>query len=159
MSRNELILDKGIIKALATADTVTAFQNGEYHKLVAYPKSGSVDTFSTFSLRGNVYGGGSYERAKHADSSCHIWRTDVFRLLKAGDVIELEWHPDNNSPANRKRGLVRQELYLVILRKKGTKGEVERIRVLLDVQVQDMNDSWLMCKGYDIKRTCEWDAA
>lgn len=159
MSNNELILTKEVIKVLATAESVVAFQDGDYHKLVAYPKSGSTNIFSTLSLRGNVYGGGAYERMKYASSSCHIWRTGVFGLLKAGDAIELEWHPDNNSPANRKRGLVRQELYLVILRKKGTKGDIERIKVLLDVQVQDMNDSWLMCKGYDIKRTCEWDAA
>jgi hypothetical protein len=159
MSNNELILNKIALKALATAESVVAFQDGDYHKLVAYPKSGSTNMFSTFYLRGNVYGGGAYERQKYASSSCHIWRADIFRMLKDGDAIELEWHPDNNSPANRKRGLVRQELYLVIIRKKGTKGDIDRIKVLIDVQVQDMNDSWLMCKGYDIKRTCEYDAA
>lgn len=159
MSNNELILTKEVIKALATADSMVAFQDGDYHKLVVYPKNGS-QMHSTLPLKGNVCGGG-WDNAKYGKSSAYLsYRNDVFKLLKAGDAIELEWHPDNGSEFTRKRGLVVQDLYLVINRPKGSKGERERIKVLLDSQVfDDSNRSIWMCQGYEIKRTCQYDAA
>ncbi len=159
MASSELILTKEVIKALATADSMVAFQDGDYHKLVVYPNRDAM-MHSTLPLKGSVCGGG-WDNAKYGKSSAYLsYRNDVFKLLKAGDAIELEWHPDNGSEFTRKRGLVAQDLYLVINRPKGSKGERERIKVLLDSQIfDDSNRSIWMCKGYEIKRTCQYDAA
>lgn len=159
MSNDELILTKEVIKALATAESLVAFQDGDYHKLVVYPNRDSM-MHSILPLKGGIWGGG-YDNAKHGKSSADLsYRKDAFRLLKVGDGIELEWHPDNGSEFTRERGLVVQELYLVINRAKGSKGDRERIKVLLDSGVfDDSNQSIWMCKGYDIKRKCEYDAA
>lgn len=159
MSNNEFILTKEVIKALATSDSMVAFQDGDYHKLVVYPTSDS-QAHMTLPLQGRVCGGG-WDNAKYGKSSAYLsYRKDVFKLLKVGDSIELEWHPDNGSEFTRKRGLVSQDLYLIINRPKGSKGDKERIRILLDSQVfDDTNQSIWMCKGYDIKRKCEYDAA
>jgi hypothetical protein len=159
MSNNELILTKEVIKALATAESLVAFQDGNHHKLVVYPNRDAM-MHSTIPLKGSIWGGG-YDNHKYGKSSAYLsYRKDAFKLLKVGDSIELEWHPDNGSEFTRKRGLVIQELYLVINRPKGSKGDRERIKVLLDTGVfDDSNQCIWMCKGYDIKRKCEYDAA
>lgn len=154
----DLVLDPAILKALTSASGIHAAQDGNNHSLIVYPSS-DYNYKTVIPLHGHVVGYQAYGgEITPGQSSCHMsWSGhDVFRLLKAGDRLSLQWWPDNEIPALAEIGVIQQSLFLSIERKVGKhrktgEDRIERIRVLLAQNTYPSTSIWLMCRGFPRK--------
>lgn len=148
----ELVLNPVTLKALSKADRVVAFQDGDHHSLTIYPTS-DYNFKSDLTIPGRVQGWQAYGDGRYTPgrSSCTLPETalSIFKLLKAGDELSLEWWPDSYSGFLDSKGLIQQELYLVVRRKSG-KDKVEYLRFLLGHSVYDATNNYPMCRGFNV---------
>lgn len=148
----ELVLNPVIQKALATAYSVTASQDGDHHTLTIYTTD-DYNFKSELTIPGRVQGWQAYGEGRYTPgrSSCTLPETakSVFKLLKAGDELSLEWWPDSYSSALDDKGMIGQQLRLIVRRKSG-KDRIEHMALLLEKSVYEANNSWMMCRGFDV---------
>ena len=152
-----LVLDPAKLKALANASSISAAQDGNDHSLTVY-HDGDYSYKTVIALEGVVIGHQVYDGITPGQSSCVLSYAgqNVFKLLKAGDRLSLEWWPDNNTIALDDLGAVQQSLYLVVERtvgkhRKTGEDRIERIKVLLAQNVYPNASVWLMCRGFPRK--------
>lgn len=160
MTQSPLILDKISLPIVQKAARLVAFKRGVRHFLVAYPDERNWNVTIELDLAGLVSGGGTSgtddrhhahpERGECAASLNHEAR-DLFKLLRLGDQLTLEWWPDCNSPWLDANGLTRDLLRLIVRRKKGK--ALQRLELVLadEITGQD-NASIRMCKGFPYQR-------
>lgn len=148
-----LTLDKPLLKAIQSAARLVAFKDGSRHYLTLYPFKDRWDVMTTVDVPGSrvilhhrlPFSQQSQERGACVASLDYC---DVFKLLRVGDMIALEWWPDCNSPWLEQRGLTRDVLRLRIARPQGRK-EPERIEVQLAEDVYGADNAITrMCRHF-----------
>ncbi len=151
----ELILNPKTLEALACADLFIAEQNGDEHTLTFYADQ-DRNLKSVLGIPGYVvgfqgYGDGNYTPGR-SSASLYTPNIDVFKLLKVGDRLSLEWDPDAYTERMDELGMMIQTLTLRVERVVGTgkKQKTQRLKILLDSVIHDAANSYPMCRYFHI---------
>ena len=145
-------LTKEFLSELTRSDDIAAFLNDDCHRLTIWPEFNDHSYKIKRPIDGYVCGHNIDRERSRPDCYTSLPHTakDVFKLLKVGDDISLEWWPDAGSPFLTENGFVANQLNLKVART--VRGKTEYLKLHLDHGIYSRtNQSIAICRGFVMK--------